>query len=110
MIFAGPNTNPNGGTTGGFVGPEKATTTVADAKLQRDDTYVVLQGNILQRHGHDKYLFQDSTGTIIVDIDNHKWNGLTVTPNDKVEIRGEVDKDWNSTEIDVESIIILQKD
>ena len=32
------------------------------------------------------------------------WNGVTVTPKDTVEIQGEVDKDWNSVEIDVKQI------
>ncbi|MDI5434721.1 NirD/YgiW/YdeI family stress tolerance protein, partial [Salmonella enterica subsp. enterica serovar Kentucky] len=41
------------------------------------------------------YVFKDATGTINVDIDHKRWNGLTVTPQDTVEIQGEVDKDWN---------------
>ncbi|HEE1278117.1 TPA: NirD/YgiW/YdeI family stress tolerance protein, partial [Klebsiella pneumoniae] len=37
-------------------------------------------------------------------IDHKRWNGVTVGPQDTVEIQGEVDKDWNSVEIDVKQI------
>ncbi len=46
------------------------------------------------------YVFKDATGTINVDIDHKHERPDTVTPQDTVEIQGEVDKDWNSVEID----------
>ncbi|MEO3990199.1 YgiW/YdeI family stress tolerance OB fold protein [Pseudocitrobacter cyperus] len=98
--FSGPTTTQGGG----FVGPDGTSTTVANAKSLRDDTWVTLKGNITERISDDLYTFKDETGTINVDIDDKRWNGLTVTPQDKVEIRGEVDKDWNSVEIDVKQI------
>lgn len=91
-------------TQGGFSGPSAALTTVEKAKTLRDDAWVILQGNIEQRLGDDTYLFRDSTGTINVDISHKRWGGQTITPTDKVQIEGEVDKDWNSVEIDVKSI------
>ena len=59
---------------------------------------------VLERISDDLYKFQDSSGTVNVDIDHKRWNGVTVTPQDTVEIQGEVDKDWNSVEIDVKQI------
>ena len=53
----------------------------------------------------EKYQFRDSTGAIIIEIDNDDWNGLTVTPADTVTIYGEVDKEiMHSPEIDVDRI------
>ncbi len=89
---------------GGFVGPNGSSTTVESAKSLRDDAWVTLRGNIVERISDDLYVFKDATGTINVDIDHKRWNGLTVTPQDTVEIQGEVDKDWNSVEIDVKQI------
>ena len=89
---------------GGFTGPSGAVTTVANAKSLRDDTWVTLRGKIVERISDDLYKFQDSSGTVNVDIDHKRWNGVTVTPQDTVEIQGEVDKDWNSVEIDVKQI------
>ncbi|MDR2443469.1 MAG: YgiW/YdeI family stress tolerance OB fold protein [Deltaproteobacteria bacterium] len=96
-----------GATGGGFTGPGPGLDTVAQALTYRDDTTVMLQGNIVRHLGSDKYLFEDQTGTITVDIDNRKWEGQNVTPQSKVEIHGEIDKDWSSIEVDVDSIKVL---
>lgn len=101
--FTGPSTTATT-QAGGFTGPSGAVTTVANAKSLRDDTWVTLRGKIVQRISDDLYKFQDASGTVNVDIDHKRWNGLTVTPQDTVEIQGEVDKDWNSVEIDVKQI------
>lgn len=79
-------------------------TTVANAKSLRDDTQVTLRGKIVERISDDLYKFGDASGVINVDIDHKRWNGVTVGPQDTVEIQGEVDKDWNSVEIDVKQI------
>ena len=103
----GPGSTQTSQTTsqnGGFIGPNGSVTTVANAKSLRDDTWVTLRGKIVERISDDLYKFQDSSGTVNVDIDHKRWNGVTVTPQDTVEIQGEVDKDWNSVEIDVKQI------
>ena len=64
----------------------------------------MLQGNIEQRIGDETYTFRDATGTLTVDIDRKRWNGQTVTPKDKVQLEGKVDKDWNSVEVDVKTV------
>lgn len=94
--------------SGGFSGPGVAVSTVEQAKSMRDDAHIVLRGVIAQHLGKDKYLFKDQTGTVTVEIDHDKWGGQTVTPDTTVELRGEVDKDWNSVEIDVDSVLIVQ--
>jgi uncharacterized protein (TIGR00156 family) len=100
---SGPST-----AVGGFSGPGIAPITVQQAMLMRDDSYAILRGNITQHLGKDRYLFRDATGSIHVEIDQDKWAGQTVTPQDTVEIHGEIDKDWNSVEIDVDRITILK--
>lgn len=107
--FSGPSATQTQTQGGGFVGPNGSSATVESAKTLRDDTWVTLRGNIVERVSDDLYLFKDATGTINVDIDDKRWNGLTVTPQDTVEIQGEVDKDWNSVEIDVKQIRKVSK-
>ena len=105
--FTGPSSTTQVSSTaqaGGFTGPSGAVTTVANAKSLRDDTWVTLRGKITERISDDLYKFQDASGVINVDIDHKRWNGVTVGPQDTVEIQGEVDKDWNSLEIDVKQI------
>ena len=107
--FSGPTTTTMQSQNGGFVGPNGSSTTVESAKSLRDDTWVTLRGNIVERISDDLYVFKDATGTVNVDIDHKRWNGVTVTPQDVVEIQGEVDKDWNSVEIDVKQITKVAK-
>ncbi|MEE4407603.1 MULTISPECIES: YgiW/YdeI family stress tolerance OB fold protein [unclassified Serratia (in: enterobacteria)] len=89
---------------GGFSGPSAALTTVEKVKSMSDDAWVMLQGNIEQRVGDDTYTFRDASGTLTVEIDKKRWNGQTITPKDKVQLEGKVDKDWSSVEVDVKNV------
>lgn len=78
---------------------------VEKAKNAKDDTFVVLQGYIDKSLGDEKYLFRDETGTIKIEIDDKRFRGLTIYPDDFVQISGEVDKGWfSNTEIEVKNI------
>ncbi|WP_323078962.1 YgiW/YdeI family stress tolerance OB fold protein [Klebsiella quasipneumoniae] len=105
--YTGPSATTQASSTtqgGGFTGPSGAVSTVTNVKSLRDDTWVTLRGKITERVSDDLYKFQDASGVINVEIDHKRWNGVTVGPQDTVEIQGEVDKDWNSVEIDVKQI------
>ena len=114
MFFAGAplfaqftGASANAPQTQGFTGPGQygSVTTVAAALKMWDDSYVTLVGNIVQQIGNEKYLFRDATGTMIVEIDNDIWMGLTVSPEDKIQITGEIDRDmFRPTEVDVKLI------
>lgn len=93
---------------GGFQGPGLSTVTVADAVKMSDDTPVVLEGKIEKSLGKEKYLFKDNSGSVTIEIDNEDWRGQTVTPADTIVIKGEVDKDFFKTEIDVD-VVELKK-
>ncbi|MBG0752938.1 MULTISPECIES: YgiW/YdeI family stress tolerance OB fold protein [Pectobacterium] len=102
--FVNPETPAAGTHKGGFVDPQNSLTTVDKAKDLRDDSWVTLSGNIEKRIGDENYLFRDATGTMEVEIDHKRWNGQMISPTDKVEIQGELDKDFNSVELDVKQI------
>ncbi len=93
---------------GGFKGPSEMMATVASAKEMRDDHHVILEGHISKQINEEHYLFEDKTGNIIVEIDHHKWRGQTVTPKDMVRLSGEVDKDWNSVQVEVDKVQLLK--
>ncbi len=98
-----PNT-PQAPMGGGFVGGNETIASVKQVKEMRDDVPVIVQGKILQRMGGDKYLFEDATDSITVEIDDEDWRGQTVTPNDTVKLYGEVDSGLFKTEIDVDYV------
>ncbi|MDR1039242.1 MAG: NirD/YgiW/YdeI family stress tolerance protein, partial [Deltaproteobacteria bacterium] len=89
---------------GGFTGGGDPTVTVEQAKNMRDDSDVRLTGKIVQHLGKDKYLFLDGTGDVVVEIDHDKWGGVNATPETSVVLYGEVDRDWNGVEIDVDRV------
>ena len=92
-----------GDSQGGFRGPSNVST-VAEALSFRDDTPVILRGNILRALGNERYLFSDSTGTITIEIERRVWGSVSVDENDLVEISGEIDRDRNRIEVEVKRI------
>lgn len=76
----------------GFIGPGTDTNMVKAADLSSLDNYsqVLLTGHVTQKLDRSRYQFQDSSGTATLSIDDDLWSGLTVTPNDLLEIQGEV--------------------
>lgn len=96
-------------TAGGFSGPDaRKLVTVTEALSMRDDTHVKLSGHIVKALGDEKYEFKDSTGTLVVEIDDEDWHGLNVSPDEKVEIAGEIDKEWKQVEFEVDTIRLTQ--
>jgi uncharacterized protein (TIGR00156 family) len=88
----------------GYRGPGPDTVTVEAAKNLKDDYPVTLKGKIEKFLGDEKYLFTDETGSIIIEIDDKLWRGISVDQNDTVEITGEIDKRFTRVEIEASSI------
>lgn len=70
-----------------------------------DDTPVVMRGRITKNMGDNIFVFEDASGTIMLEIDEESWNGNTVRVDDIVTVYGSVDKETNYTEVDVDSIV-----
>ncbi|WP_165678557.1 YgiW/YdeI family stress tolerance OB fold protein [Metapseudomonas otitidis] len=104
----GFSNHANSYNSGGFIGASQSVTTVEQAKKMPDDAWVTLEGNLVRQVGHELYEFKDATGTVLVDIDNKRWRGQSATPETKVQLIGEVDKDWMEFEVDVKQINIIQ--
>lgn len=86
-------------------------TTVAELNNTQDDSYITLKGYITKKLKHEKYLFQDSTGEVVLDIDkkiNKQLKG--VDEKTLVEVYGEFDKKDSydeKHELDVKKVTIL---
>lgn len=78
--------------------------TVKQVSRMRDDSTATIRGNIVKRLSDDKYLFQDKTGTIVVEIDYKYWAGLKVNSKDIIELSGKLDRDFNKIELEVFSV------
>jgi uncharacterized protein (TIGR00156 family) len=75
-----------------------------------DDMPVVLEGFIVKKVGKEKYIFTDGTGEIRIDLDDKYLPAQPFDDKTKVQLRGEVEKDFlESPEIDVEFPLVLVK-
>lgn len=90
--------------------PEGPIETVADvAKRGHDEQRVTLTGHVVKKVGREKYLFRDASGEIRIEIDEDVMPPEPFDDKTKVEITGEVEKDFlRSVEIDVKAIRILK--
>ncbi len=80
--------------------------TVQAVQSMPDESMVALQGNISKRVKKNKYLFNDNTGEIMVEIDGYAWNGNSVSPTDVVTIIGEVDSEGNVNMVEVDEVMM----
>lgn len=112
MGFAGGVFSGETAWAGGFEGPGVAATVTraADVLGAQDDAPCVLEGHIAEKlpRRKNRYLFEDHSGKIIVEIKNEVFGHLTVTPRDKVRLLGHIDwnrKRPNEVQVDVMAII-----
>lgn len=98
-----------------FVGPgAKETLTDAQSILNNpvEEQDVSLRGRLAKKVGDEKYLFQDDSGGMRVEIDDDEFLQLPrhVTPEMRIEVHGEVEASYlKSPEVDVEVIRILSR-
>lgn len=78
-----------------FIGPSDARQVVTSVQAAVDsgnDTTCVLDGNIVRHLEKNRYVFQDKSGTMTVDIPPHVFGQVDVTPQDAVRLTGEMAK------------------
>ncbi|MGR6831763.1 YgiW/YdeI family stress tolerance OB fold protein [Aliivibrio wodanis] len=68
---------------------------VLNASAVIEDTPILLTGYLIEPLGKEVYVFKDDTGTLNVKIDGDKMPSSQVKPNDKVTLKGEVNKEDN---------------
>lgn len=102
--FNGPVSTSPVSQVGGFNDADARVYGAADIDKMNDGVWVKLRGSIVERLSGDHYLFRDASGTVNVEIDRKYWNGVTVSPEDKVEIQGKIDKERNKICVDVKQI------
>ncbi|MDL4915238.1 MAG: YgiW/YdeI family stress tolerance OB fold protein [Enterobacterales bacterium endosymbiont of Blomia tropicalis] len=89
---------------GGFSADHTSVVTVKQAEDMKDDSWITVRGQLVKQLGDEDYQFRDQTGTMKVEIDHKRWDGQTISPKDHVELTGELDKDFNSIELDVKHV------
>jgi|SRR5690625_41542 len=94
-----------------YAGPsEIEQPTVAEIlKNPVDDQDVQIQGHLLRKIAHKKYIFSDGTDEIVAEIKQKRFAGQSVDEKTKVELIGEVDtSSKRPPEIEVDSVRVIQ--
>ena len=102
---AGPGKNMNNNMNNNMMNNQPAVWSVTEVVSLPDETPVVMRGRITKNMGNNIFVFEDGSGTIMLEIDEESWNGNTVRVDDIVTVYGNVDKGSNYTEVDVNSIV-----
>lgn len=90
-------------------GPSNVTTVKNLLDSGKDDQLATLEGYIVQQVKHEKYMFRDSTGEMLVEIDDEVFKGQRVDPKTKVRIDGELERDFmKKDKVDVYNLTILR--
>ena len=73
-----------------------------------DEMDVTMRGRITKMLGQDKFIFEDETGTIVVELDDDKdWSHIQ--KDQIIDIHGEIDRDANSIKVDVKDATALER-
>ena len=107
--FEGPGADGKGGFKGS--GANAPASTVEQVKNLADDVIVAVTGNVISKvaGSKDKYNFRDASGEMIVEIDQKRFRGQTVTPETTVRLIGKVDKDFGKpVKLDVKQLEVIQ--
>ncbi|WP_319781636.1 NirD/YgiW/YdeI family stress tolerance protein [Oceanisphaera sp. IT1-181] len=77
---------------------------VAQALRMNDDHDIRLTGYVVEQVGKEKYLFQDGTGTIVVEIDEDKWRNMRASSRTRLTIWGQLEEEDHGNELEVDHL------
>ncbi len=96
-----------GSANAGYVMMSETPITVSEVWNMNDGEYVAVRGVIEDVIDDEEYNFSDSTGDIVVEIEDDVWPPQNITPDDIVIIYGTVDDSWwGNPEIEVDVISV----
>ncbi|RZL61305.1 MAG: NirD/YgiW/YdeI family stress tolerance protein [Variovorax sp.] len=111
--FTGPSTAPAAASAGQaavYTGPSSVPVLTVKQLLDTasDDQHARLQGRIVSHDGGKNYTFADDSGRMPVEIAAKRFPpGQPVSAEQRVELVGEVDKDFRKMEFEVEQVRLL---
>lgn len=102
LLLAAPAFAQN---SGGYAGPDnRPLVTAAEATSLADDSRITVRGYLVESLGDEEYRFEDSTGSLIVEIDDEVWRDIRADESTEVELSGELDVEGDRRELDVDRV------
>ena len=79
--------------------------TVAQTITLPNNSRIILTGNLVNSPRRTYYTFRDATGDAIIEIERKYWGGISVGPNDRVQIYAKLERKREGR-IEIEAAII----
>lgn len=95
---------------GRYIGPSSASVITVKQLLAKgkNEQYARLQGKIVSHDQGENYTFADDSGNMSVEISSKRFPpGQTISADQRVELSGQMDKEWRKTEFEVSEIRLL---
>ena len=80
---------------------------VKQARQGEDGQAVIIRGRLTGHLPPDHYWFQDSTGKMVVEIDDDAWKFISkpVSAQTSVQLIGEIDRETTSVTVEVKAVL-----
>lgn len=69
----------------------KINSSVADKTIWKEDQIVFLKGKITKQVKHDKFIFTDGTGEVLLEIEDDVWDGVDIKQGEEFIVKAKVD-------------------
>lgn len=81
--------------------------TAAEAKTHASESWVMLDGHIVQSLGDELYRFEDASGEILVRIGPDDWHGQKVQIDTRVKVHGQLKKRGDHIEVKADRVMVV---
>ena len=88
-----------------FNGPVEVTTVAELKGIKLGETDAIVEGNILRQIQHDKFLFSDGSGEMVIELDDDIRLDQSIDEKTRLRLSGEFEA-WDN-EMEVERLEIL---
>lgn len=88
--------------------PASGVTRAADIPQAIEESAVVLEGCLGRQVGEERYVFQDDSGEVEVEMDADLVRESPVAPGIRVRVRGVVEKDGRTPHVEAEAVERLE--
>ncbi len=81
--------------------------TAAVAKTHDSESWVMLEGYVVESIGNERYQFKDDSGEIEVHIEPEEWRMHKVTKDTRVRILGQLKKHGDRIEVKADRVAVV---
>mgnify|MGYP001815827096 FL=1 len=95
------------GAVGASLAADAEQVTAAEAKTHSSESWVMLEGYVVESIGNERYQFKDDSGEIEVHIEPEEWRMHKVSKDTRVRILGQLKKRGDRIEVKADRVAVV---